>query len=57
MFDERAPENLRFGRQQLTNARFSLSRTEPMPFAPLSAEKAFAETSLSLSARIDLEWE
>jgi len=57
MFDERAPENLRFGRQQLTNARFSLSRTEPVPFAPLSAEKAFAETSLSLSARIDLEWE
>jgi hypothetical protein len=29
----RAPENLSFGRQQLTNARFSLSRTEPVPFA------------------------
>src|ERR1039457_2555351 len=33
LFDLRAPENLSFGRPQVINARFSLSRTEPVPFA------------------------
>src|ERR1700687_2142336 len=31
-FDLRAPENLCFGEQELIHARFSLSRTEPVPF-------------------------
>src|ERR1700692_3230142 len=30
-FDLRAPENLCFGEQDLIHARFSLSRTEPVP--------------------------
>lgn len=30
----RAPEKLRFGRHQLTSARFSLSRTESVPHRP-----------------------
>src|SRR5208282_5767018 len=62
-FDLRAPEKRRFGRQQLTYARFSLSRTEPVPFSPSPAKRdAFARTSpfseeirLSLSARMTLE--
>ena len=32
MFDLRAPEKLTFSSQQLIYARFSLSRTEPVPF-------------------------
>jgi hypothetical protein len=31
----RAAENLSFGQQQVINARFSLSRTEPVPFGQL----------------------
>jgi len=37
LFDLREPANLSFGGQQLICARFSLSRTEPVPFAHRSA--------------------
>ena len=37
--DARGPEKLRWGRQRLASARFSPSRTEPVPFSlPSSAE-------------------
>jgi len=38
LFDLRAPEKLRFGRQYLTYARFSLSRSEAVP-SHLSRER------------------
>src|SRR5713226_8872507 len=40
LFDLRAPEKLTFGRQLLIYARFSLSRTEPVPFAPSFSKKS-----------------
>ncbi len=45
LFDLRAPENLRFGRLQLILARFSLSRTEPVPFPHRLRKERFARTS------------
>jgi hypothetical protein len=35
-FDPRAPEKLRFGRQQPIYARFSLSRIKPVPLRRLA---------------------
>jgi hypothetical protein len=43
--DLRAPEKLRFARQQRIFARFSLSRIEPVPLRTVLCQKAFASTS------------
>ena len=43
MFDERAPENLSFGRWKLINTRFSLLRTAPVPFGTIVPKKTIRQ--------------
>ena len=50
--DLRAPEKLRFGRRQLIYARFSLSRIEPVPFAPSQPERGKRTLGEASLARI-----
>jgi len=51
LFDFRARENLRFGRQQLIYARFSLSRTDPVPFAAVYTPVALDVFWLRISTK------
>lgn len=52
LFELRAPENLRLGRQQQTYARFSLSRIELMPYSleiqQLNFEREIDESAMPL---------